>query len=115
MDYEWMLLAIGGWIVVETIKMFASRNISVLTHIEREELHDLHKWHSKTDDDGRPVWYIPARLTDRQEIILMKVKELAHANVFHGQAQQEILKTLRELTYAQRETARILHELNKKL
>lgn len=115
MQYEWVLLAIGGWIIVEVIKMVANRHISVLTHLEREQLNDLYRWHSKTDEDGRPIWYMPPKLIARQEKVLMKINELVQAQVFHGQAQQEILKTMRDLAYAQRETARILAELEKKL
>ena len=56
-------------------------------------LQDLHKMHSRCDDNGRPLWYVPSDI---------------------GINQREILDILKDISHSQADVARILEKLSGK-
>ena len=62
--------------------------------ILRKESNDLHTWHDRRDADGRMLWYVPQTFHDSQE---------------------KVLDALRDISYTQKETVKILERIVTKL
>lgn len=66
----------------------------ILSTENQKKLDDLHEWHKKTDDEGRPLWYVPKHLHIEQE---------------------KIVDMLRSISANQETTARLLGDLIRKI
>ena len=60
----------------------------------KKQTDDLHVWHDKQDEDGRPLWYVP--------------------RTFH-ESQEKVLEALRDISYTQKQTVSILERIVDKL
>lgn len=68
---EWVVGVIAAWVVIELIKFFANRKMADDTPLKNKELlKELVYMHRRTDENGRPLWYVPRELTyDLQETV----------------------------------------------
>ena len=68
--------------LIEVIKMLINKlgkKESILTEKERYQIHSLYDMHSKTDQDGTPLWYVPRDFMPMQTKMLDILKEMAHS------------------------------------
>ena len=54
----WQSLGVGGIIVIFMIREVISFLKSKSNGEWKQEIHDLHVWHNKDDDEGVKVWYV---------------------------------------------------------
>lgn len=90
MPWEMIGLWVGGWLVIEIIKIAVTSSRSVLTKEEQTMLHDLYVWHSKTDDSGRPLWYMPQDMQDTQLKTLDLIKDMMYYQKQLTRSQKDI-------------------------
>ena len=85
--------------VVELVKFFVrrmNRPVMGMTPDESRQLDDLHKWHDKTDDDGRRLWYNPKNLYTSLEKQTDMVRDIATTQRDIAQILERILLKLDE-------------------
>ena len=97
MDANLSILA-GAYLVFEIFKFVLPKLLPKpnygLKEQEREWLKDLHVWHNSRDVDGRLNWFVPSNFHDSQE---------------------KVLEALRDISYTQKETVKILERIVTKL
>ena len=67
----------------------------------KHESKDLHDWHARTDEEGRPLWYTPRGMHEQNEKMMDVLRELSGSQ--------------KDITNAQKDTARILERILIKL
>lgn len=109
MDH-WAAAAIAGWLLIEVIKFFVTRKMSEEQEVAKN-VRELKDMHTKTDDTGRLVWYVPKELLDNQSKALDKLYTI-HATTNDSHAVMvQLLPLLREISFINKQ---ILKELEKK-
>jgi hypothetical protein len=54
-----------------------SKQKTILSPKEYEMLHELHSWHNKFDEDGKPLWYSPRSWAELQRLILNELRSVS--------------------------------------
>lgn len=113
---EWLGLAIGGWIVVEIIKKIIDRKWAKgLKDDERAILYELHQMHLKTDDAGKPIWYIDPELLHNQKKVMEEVSRTAR-DVFELKSTIHTLTlTLKEISVINQQIVKTLDKISDRL
>ena len=113
---EWLGLAIGGWLIVEVIKKIIDRKWAKgLKDDERNILYELHQMHLKTDDAGKPIWYIDPKILENQKKVMEEVNRTAR-DVFELKTTMHALTlTLKEITVINAQIVKTLDKINDKL
>ncbi len=69
--------------VIEIIKFMVEKSRAKepapFTAKNQAMMNDLHQWHSRTDDDGRLLWYTPKHIHTEQERMVEMLREIAHS------------------------------------
>jgi len=68
----------------------------------------LFDMHNKTDESGRPVWYVPAELAETQSILADLIRGIS-------ENQREISETQKSISEMQRKTVDILEKIERRL
>lgn len=115
MDVTWLVVAVGSWLAIEVIKIIMSQKMSVLLPEEKAWLKKLHEMHVKEDSSGRPLWYFPAHVVERQVKISQdcaEIKQLAIEALKAMDRRAEEMDTIREKQHIIRAlTERVLDEV----
>jgi hypothetical protein len=78
------IYALGAALLVfEAIKWAVNRLLphDPLSQEDKFYLRDLHKMHQKTDENGRPLWYMPTDMAETQKEILDILKDISHSQL----------------------------------
>ena len=94
LNYITMIVVIGGFAAALKVIEFLVPKRSMLVQKEQQILRDLHLWHSRTDEDGRMLWYHPRGVHEQNE---------------------KMMEVLRDISASQKDTAKILERILEKL
>jgi len=91
----------AAYLVVEIAKYaitkLAPKPKAGLSDTEKQQLHDLWNWHNKTDDSGRPLWYMPSDIGDQQDKMLDVMRDVSNNQREQARQMKEVAKILEKI------------------
>ena len=76
--------ALAGWVAVESIKVLANARKSGLTEEESHFLRELHDMHNIRDENGRLLWYQPAKLDENVYKTVLLLRDISRLQAEHA-------------------------------